>query len=174
VKTSYATAIAAVLEHEGGYSDDEADAGGPTKYGITHIDLAKWRGKPVTAKDVQKMTLAEAKAIYRAKYWDALLCDDLPKGVDYAVFDFGVNSGISRSAKYVQRIVGVAADGIIGPVTAEAIGKYDPKLLINQLLDRREEFLTQIIQNNPSQRVFQRGWFRRTKEVRQRALEMAA
>ena len=174
MRSNFSKCIELVLNSEGGYTNDAEDSGGPTNYGITHIDLAAWRGCPVTANDVRKMKLSEAKAIYRAKYWDAVKGDDLPKGVDYAVFDFGVNSGISRSAKYVQRIVGVAADGIIGPVTLAAIQKYDPALLINQLLDRREEFLSAIIANNPSQAVFRKGWFRRTKEVRAAALAMLA
>ena len=49
-----------------------------------------------TAADVSAMKVEEAKAIYRAKYWDAQRCDELPAGVDYAVFDYGVNSGIGR------------------------------------------------------------------------------
>ena len=69
------------------------------------------------------MKVDEAKRIYRAKYWDAQRCDELPAGVDYAVFDYGVNSGIGRSKKVLQRVVGVTADGVLGPATMRAVGR---------------------------------------------------
>ena len=52
------------------------------------------------------MKLADAAKIYRARYWDALRCDELPAGLDYAVFDYGVNSGIGRAAKVMARLLG--------------------------------------------------------------------
>ena len=53
------------------------------------------------------MTVDEAKAIYRKRYWDVQRCDELPAGVDYSVFDYGVNSGIGRSGKVLRRVVGL-------------------------------------------------------------------
>jgi lysozyme family protein len=60
---------------------------------------------------------------------DAMSCDELPSGVDYAVFDYGVNSGISRAAKVLQRLVGTDVDGEIGPNTIAATTTLpvDPK-----------------------------------------------
>ena len=97
--SSYDEALERVLVHEGGYTNHPSDPGGPTNWGITiHDARAHWK-KDATAADVRGMPLAVAKEIYRSKYWDVLRCDDLPAGVDYAVFDFGVNSGVGRSAK---------------------------------------------------------------------------
>lgn len=172
MKSNFEAAMAKVFVHEGGYSDHPNDTGGATKYGVTIGVLSAWRGHKVSKDDVRKLTKTEAKKIFKTRYWDPLSCDDIPKGPDYAVYDFGVNSGISRSAQYVQRIVGVAADGRIGPVTIAAIKAYPDKRLINDLMDRREDFLRAIIRNRPSQKVFSKGWFRRTDEVRRDALAM--
>ena len=96
MKASYEAALARLLAHEGGYSNHPSDPGGPTNFGITIVDYRKYVKPGATAADVKAMTLDEAKKIYRAKYWDAQRCDELPAGVDYAVFDYGVNSGIGR------------------------------------------------------------------------------
>ena len=107
--------LARLLAHEGGYTNHPSDPGGPTNFGITIYDYRRYVKPGATAADVKAMQVEEAKRIYRAKYWDAQRCDELPAGVDYAVFDYGVNSGIGRSKKVLQRVVGVNADGVLGP-----------------------------------------------------------
>ena len=109
-------ALQLMFGHEGGYSNAKTDRGGPTKYGITHATLAANRGvKSVTADQVKALTRAEAETIYRKSYWGHSGGDVLPVGLDYAAFDFGVNSGPARAAKVLQQVVGVVADGKIGP-----------------------------------------------------------
>ena len=107
--SSYDDALARVLVHEGGNDDDPRDPGGRTSRGILQSEWDIWRkthaGLP---GDVWQAPQKEIEAIYRQKYWDALRCDDLPAGVDYAVFDYGVNSGIGRAAKVLQRLIGVS------------------------------------------------------------------
>ena len=117
---SYGEALRRLLIHEGGYTNDAADPGGPTNFGITIADYRHYVKPDASAADVRAMKLDEAKGIYRGKYWDAMRCDGLPAGVDYAVFDYGVNSGVSRAAKVLQRALGVADDGTIGPLTLAA------------------------------------------------------
>ena len=109
---SYDAALARLLVHEGGYTNHPADPGGPTNFGITISDYRKYVKPDATAADVRAMKVDEAKAIYRAKYWDAQRCDELPAGVDYAVFDYGVNSGIGRSGKVLRRVLGLSDDGL--------------------------------------------------------------
>ena len=98
-ETTYDEALRRLLLHEGGYTNHPSDPGGPTNFGITIYDYRKYVKPGATAADVKAMTLDEARSIYRAKYWDAQRCNELPAGVDYAVFDYGVNSGIGRSGK---------------------------------------------------------------------------
>lgn len=156
--------------HEGGYSNDVGDPGGPTKYGITIKDARMYWKHDATADDVRDMPLDVAKEIYRSKYWDAQRCDDLPAGVDYSVFDYGVNSGIGRSAKVLQRILEVPADGVIGPVTIEAAALKTPGSIINAICNERLGFLHRL----STWRFFGRGWGRRVADVRQGALAMAS
>jgi lysozyme family protein len=87
--SSYDAALARLLAHEGGYTNHPADPGGPTNFGITIFDYRKYVKPDATAADVRAMKLDEAKAIYRAKYWVAQRCNELPAGVDYATFDYG-------------------------------------------------------------------------------------
>src|SRR6185437_8422105 len=97
--STYDEALRRLLAHEGGYTNHPSDPGGPTNFGITIYDYRKYVKPNATAADMRAMTVGEAKAIYRKRYWDAQRCDELPAGVDYSVFDYGVNSGIGRSGK---------------------------------------------------------------------------
>ena len=59
----------------------------------------------------------DVASLYKTEYWDKVRGDDLPSGVDWAAFDWAVNSGSKRPAKAIQRIVGAKQDGAIGPKT---------------------------------------------------------
>lgn len=169
VASSYEAALARLLAHEGGYTNHPSDPGGPTNYGITIHDYRRYVKADASAADMRAMPLDDAKAIYRAKYWDALCCDGLPPGLDYCVFDYGVNSGIARAAKVLQRIVGVADDGRIGPVTLAAAARHGPADVIEKICDERLDFLRRL----RTWPVFGRGWGRRVAEVKAVALSMA-
>lgn len=168
-KMTYDEALKRVLAHEGGYTNHPADPGGPTNYGITIADYRRHVKPGATAADVRAMKVEEAKAIYRAKYWDALRCDDLPAGVDYAVFDYGVNSGIGRAARVLQRVLGLADDGQIGPQTIAALRPRDAKVVVAAICDERLAFLRHL----GTWPVFGKGWGRRVAEVRAESLRMA-
>lgn len=159
-----------VLRHEGSYADHPADPGGATNMGITHRTLARWRkispwwDLPKSA--VMALSRDEAAQIYRAEYWNAVRAADLPKGVDLAVFDFGVNSGPDRAIRVLQAALGVAVDGIVGPVTLGAAGRADAGTLINAICDRRLGFLRAL----SLFATFGRGWTSRVAAVRAAAL----
>jgi hypothetical protein len=153
----------------GGYSNHADDPGGPTNFGITIYDYRKYVKPDATAADVKAMSLDDAKAIYKSNYWDALACGALPAGIDYAVFDYGVNSGVGRAARVLQRLVGVVVDGVIGPVTIAAVRLCAPTALIASFCEERLQFL-QSLKTWP---VFGKGWSRRVAEVKQAALAMA-
>ena len=166
---NFAACVALVLKHEGGYVDHPDDPGGATNLGITHLTLADWRGRSVTKDDVRALQRAEAEEIYRARYWNALNCDRLAPGVDLVVFDFGVNAGPGRAARMLQRIVGAATDGQIGPKTLAAAARQAPETLIGRFSDDRLSYYRRL----KHWKSFGRGWTRRTEETRDAALEMA-
>ena len=127
-----------LLAHEGGYTNHPSDPGGPTNFGITIYDYRKYVKPSATAADVRAMKLDEAKAIYRAKYWAAQRCDDLPPGVDYSVFDYGVNSGIGRSGKVLRRVVGLPDNThVVTDEVLRAVAKRDPKAIVVAINDER-------------------------------------
>ncbi len=169
-KQSYDASLRCLLQHEGGYSNHPADPGGPTRFGITIHDYRRYVKPAATAGDVRRMTVEEASRIYRARYWDAQRCDELPAGVDYAVFDYGVISGIGRSKKVLQRVLGVKVDGVLGPVTMRAVARCDPKAVIVAICDERLRFLKRL----RTWPVFGKGWGRRVAQVKAAALAMAA
>jgi uncharacterized protein (TIGR02594 family) len=164
-----------LLEDEGGFTDEATDAGGPTNWGITLQDARMYWKPDATAADVRAMPKEVAVSIFRAKYWDKMHCDELPSGVDYAVFDFGVNSGVSRAAKFLQNIVGTDQDGEIGPLTIAATIAADPAHVINTLCDDRMEFLRNAHNTTTGEALwptYGRGWTRRVAGVRARSLEL--
>lgn len=158
-----------VFPHEGGYTNHPSDPGGPTNWGITIIDARLYWKKDATAEDVRAMPKSVAASIYRLHYAKPLRYDDLPAGVDYAALDYGINSGVSRGAKVLQRLCGVTADGQIGPVTLAAVAKRDPVVLVNAMCDERLRFLKSL----STWPVFGKGWERRVVEVRALALDFA-
>jgi len=170
MKQNFPEALARVLVHEGGYVNHPKDPGGATNKGITHRVYDAWRrAQGLAPRDVREITDDEVAAIYRAQYWAAIRGDDLPAGLDYAVFDFAVNSGPSRAAKFLQHILGVSEDGHIGEITLAAIrGKSVPQLIL-ALCEARLAWLKRL----KTWPTFGRGWERRVREVEAVALRMA-
>jgi lysozyme family protein len=135
MKENYAQALKQVLKYEGGKVDDPRDPGGRTAYGVTQATYDAWRKKQnMPTVDVFTISQADVAAIYRQEYWDRISGDDLPAGVDFAVFDYAVNSGVSRAAKALQGVVGTAQDGQIGPATIAATKAYVAMAVTNQRL----------------------------------------
>jgi lysozyme family protein len=150
-------ALRLVLAHEGGFVNHPDDPGGATNRGITARTLAAHLGRNVTVDDVRNISDHTVATIYRRNYWDAARCSVMPAGLDYAVFDFAVNSGVSRAVRTLQTVLGVNADGVIGDITLRAILNADVTQLIFDLCDRRMAFLKGL----RTWRTFGRGWTRR-------------
>jgi lysozyme family protein len=166
---TFAPALALLLEHEGGFVDHPDDPGGATNRGITQATLGRARGAPATEEDVRLLQADEAAAIYRRHYWDAVRADDLPPGIDLAVFDCAVNAGPGRAVRLLQRVLGVPADGIVGPVTLAASRRADPASVIRRYGRARLGFLRRLA----IWPVFRRGWRRRVLAVERAALRLA-
>lgn len=134
---------------EGGYSNDPRDPGGETKFGIAK------RSHP--GVNIRALTREDAIAIYKAEYWDAARCDDLPGAIAVAVFDSAVNQGVGVAIRLLQKAAGVTADGVIGPKTLAAVEAAEPGELLVQFLGwrlRRYAFTGQAA-------TFMRGWANR-------------
>lgn len=169
--SNYGEALRRLLLHEGGYTNHPSDPGGPTNFGITIVDYRKYVKRAATAADVKAMTLDEARRIYRAKYWDAQRCDDLPAGVDYTVFDYGVNSGIGRSGKVLRRCLDLPDDSsAVNDAVIATAAKADAKALAAAICDERLRFLQRL----KTWDVFGKGWARRVAEVKAHSLALAA
>jgi lysozyme family protein len=168
MKQNFETVLAAVLRHEGGYVDHPADPGGRTNLGVTQKVWEEWVGHKVDEKAMRALTPELVSPLYKRKYWDKIRGDNLPIGVDYAVFDAAVNSGPGRAAKWLQGCVGVEQDGAIGPKTLTAVAAFDPKELVEDYAKRRLSFLMDL----PHWGTFGRGWSRRVAEVQTVASSM--
>jgi lysozyme family protein len=156
-----------LLGIEKGFSNNKADKGGATNWGITIKVLGQWRGKSVTVEDVRGLSMNEAKQIYKAWYWDPIGGDHLKHySMAYALFDQAVNRGVSTVVKQAQKIIGVPADGVMGPKTIEALNLYSEKVFLDEFIDAARRSYASIVQADPSQAIFKNGW-----ENRVRALE---
>lgn len=153
---------------EGGYTNHPADPGGPTNWGITIFDYRRYIDPAGSAADVKKMKKEQAAQIYKEKYWDLQHCDKMPGGLDFAMFDYGVNSGIGRSQKALQKILKVEPDGIIGQKTLTAMRLQDTQYMIRALCAERLRFLRGL----KTWPVFGAGWKRRVEGVEQQAISI--
>ena len=164
--------LAKTLAHEGGYSNLKADPGGATMRGVTQAVYDTYRrsmGLPL--RPVRQIETHEIQSIYRTRYWSLVKADSLPAGVGYVVFDGAVNSGVGRSVKWLQRALGIPADGVVGPQTIEAAkNHHDHDALVDRICDIRLAFLKSL----KTWPVFGKGWANRVASVRATGKEWAS
>lgn len=159
--------LAQVLVHEGGYVNHPKDPGGATNKGVTQATYDQFRRRHgQIAQSVKLITSREVGTIYKVNYWDKVRGDETPPGIDFATFDYGVNSGPSRSIKDLQRALNVPADGVFGPKTMGAVLKANTREVIKKLCARRLSF----VQSLKIWSTFGRGWARRIASVEATAL----
>lgn len=154
---NFDTAFALLLGHEGDFSDHADDPGGKTRFGVTESVAREvgYRG------DMRELPLDLAKRIYLERYWQPIRADDLPPGVRYIVFDGAVNSGPRQAVLWLQRALGVEADGIIGTRTLQACYAQDARALRLRMLAQRLRFMAGL----PNWPAFSRGWARRIADL---------
>ena len=165
MKENYPQALRQVLKYEGGYVDHPKDPGGPTNKGVTQEVYDDWRkSQNLPVQSVRNIADSEVAAIYKNLYWDRISGDNLPSGVDFGVFDYAVNSGVSRAAKTLQAVVGVTQDGQIGPQTIQAAKTYVAMSITN----RRLAFM----QSLSIWSTFGKGWSARIADVKNQILAL--
>jgi len=178
MKHNWQQAFEQMLASEGGFTDDERDNGnklpdgrkGSTMLGVTQYNWEAHVGHQVTHDDMRQLTPADVEPLYKKKYWDVVQGDKLPNGIDYLVFDMGVNAGPGRSIKLLQAAVGTTPDGGLGPVTLAAVWSADPVKLIERFSQEKEAFYRSLGNFD----VYGTGWLNRVAAVKLKASSMVA
>lgn len=161
--------VEGVRRYEGGYVNHPNDRGGPTNMGITKPFYAEYLGVPaslITTEMIKDLTWPYAKFMYYKNIWLKYELDQLPEFLQEVMMNYIVISGPSRAIKHLQRYVGVAQDGEIGPNTLKAIQNKVKTLpserhFVNEFVHDIMRFFIGIVQGRPSQAVFLKGWFNR-------------
>jgi len=166
MKENFDKCLEMLLHHEGGYVWHEEDPGGETNLGVTKKVYQDWGG----TKEMIDLTVEDVAPIYKKNYWDRCKCDELGSGLDWAVFDWAVNSGTKRVSKALQKACGAERDGVIGNKTLALANGQDVKYMIEEIGVIRQSFYESL----RTFKTFGRGWTRRNKETTEQALSMAS
>ena len=168
------------MKFEGGYANNPNDNGGETYKGISRKNFPDWQGWAIVDKYKQSIhsskdlnaTLkgnvqiqAMVSTFYRVNFWNPIKGD----GITYQthadnMFDFAVNSGVSRAVKYAQRVVNAREDGVMGQVTLGAMATMAAKF-VPAYKEARLAFVNKIVANNPTQKEFLNGWTSRIENA---------
>ena len=161
-----------ILHHEGGYVNHPEDPGGMTNLGVTKRVYEDWVGYAVSEHTMQHLTEEDVAPIYKKNYWDRIKGDDLPEGLNLCVFDFGVNAGTGRAAKYLQTMIGTVVDGGIGPMTIRALDEHVSLIGLQETIEQYQENRQRYYEKLKTFKTFGRGWTRRVTETTETALKM--
>lgn len=155
------------------FTNNKGDRGGATKFGITLKTLSKYRGRPCTLQDVQKLTREEAEACYEKLFWTDANIQLLPYEFQHIIFDAGVNCSEGNAAKMLQRAIrflydsAILVDGNIGPKTAKAaaamLAKFGLKNAMGAIVDQRIAYYERIVERDPTQKKWINGWKNRAQ-----------
>jgi lysozyme family protein len=178
MQNNFEKSLALVLKSEGGFTTDVRDNGnklpdgraGSTNLGVTQANWEAFVGHPVSWNDMKALNPTTVAPFYKRKYWDLVRGDDLPAGLDYLAFDFAVNAGPGMAIKTIQKAIGVAQDGAIGPITLSAIRAIPATQLIERFSDAKEVFYKGLKQFP----IYGKGWLSRVAHVEVDAMHMVA
>ncbi|MGH7091826.1 MAG: glycoside hydrolase family 108 protein [Stellaceae bacterium] len=152
---AFDAAFAVVAALEGGFANEPDDPGGATRFGISK------RAYP--GLDIARLTLEDAKAIYRRDYWEAHRCGAMPWRWALAAFDGAVNQG-AAAILLLQRALGLAEDGVVGPETLRLAAEANDDAFAEFLALRAERYAA-----TAGFARFGRGWLKRLFRVTQAA-----
>ena len=169
MQSNYDKCLETILHHEGGYVNHPKDPGGETNLGVTKRVYEEFGG----TKDMKDLTVEDVAPIYKKSYWDRVKGDELPAGLDLCVFDFGVNAGTGRAAKYLQNLVGATADGAIGPATLRTVNAYVQVEGLGATIDAYQSARQGYYEKLSTFETFGKGWTRRVIETTSSAHKLA-
>ena len=167
MKHNWEKSLEVILHHEGGYVNHPKDPGGETNMGVTKRVYEDFGG----TKEMKELTKEDVEPIYKKNYWDRVKGDDLPEGLDLMIFDFAVNAGTGRAAKFIQRLVNTTVDGGIGPNTLGKIKEYVVTYGIEETITSYALMRQNYYESLSTFDTFGRGWTRRVSEVTEKAKE---
>lgn len=171
---SFNRAISFTLKWEGGYVNHPADKGGATNRGITQSTLnSAFNAGLVKHNTIEALSRDEAVSIYKKNFWDRYDWGDFSEPVDMILFDITVNHGIGNTAKIAQRACvslgfAIAMDGKWGPETQRTLLLLEGRnslTLSKMLIVKRLNFYENVVKSRPSQKVFLKGWLRRSSDL---------
>tara|TARA_B100000401_G_scaffold364570_1_gene262570 strand:+ start:129 stop:638 length:510 start_codon:yes stop_codon:yes gene_type:complete len=168
MKVNYDKCLETILHHEGGYVNHPKDPGGETNLGVTKRVYQEHGG----TKDMKDLLVEDVAPIYKKGYWDKMKCDDIPSGLDLCLFDFGVNAGPGRAAKFLQSMIGTTVDGGIGPNTLAKLEEYIRENGEHEAVNKYQEMRQKYYENLSTFATFGRGWTRRVQETTKLALDL--
>ena len=172
MEKNYQHCLEMILHHEGGYVNHPEDPGGATNLGVTKRVYEEWVGRTVSLDQMERLQVSDVAPIYKKNYWNRVKGDQLPSGLDLCVFDFGVNAGPGRAAKYLQTMIGSTPDGGIGPMTLKAVSEYVEKHGLAKAIDNYQEARQAYYEKLSTFDTFGKGWTRRVDETTQLAKTM--
>ena len=168
MKSNYDKCLKTILHHEGGYVNHPKDPGGETNLGVTKRVYQEHGG----TKDMKNLLVEDVAPIYKKGYWDRMKGDDLPSGLDLCVFDFGVNAGPGRAAKFLQSMIGTTVDGGIGPNTLAKVEEYIRENGEHESVKKYQEMRQKYYEQLSTFATFGKGWTRRVEETTKLALDI--
>ena len=159
-------ALVFTLKNEGGYTDHPLDRGGATNKGITIGRLSEYLGRPATKEEVKNLNYETIKLIYKKYYWDVLNLDHvLDQSIATALFDIGVLCGTGTAARLCQDVLDINQTRKMDSRTLEAINATTDEKFIPLFAKRNINRFEDIVNNNPSQKVFLKGWKNRANRL---------
>ena len=168
MKQNYDQCLKIILHHEGGYVNHPEDPGGETNLGVTKRVYEEHGG----TKDMKDLTVEDVAPIYKKGYWDKMKGDDLPSGLDLCVFDFGVNAGPGRAAKFLQKMIGTTVDGGIGPMTLAKVNEHVDSNGLEESIKQYQSARQEYYESLSTFGTFGKGWTRRVDETTELALDL--
>lgn len=145
-----------------GISNDPADSGGWTKYGMAYN---AHKSEFASFDEFKKITLADAEQMYVDGYWNSTSCQFMAYEPAFYVFDAACGSGPQMAKKMLQYALGVAVDGQIGPMTLQALQMADPYEVVRRMNHYRLQFYAGIAVRRPDNAKFLPGWNRRANVI---------